>query len=95
MYFQYFLLLQKLAADFLSNYIFLAIGRVGSSTELIVQKVELVQEMEKRDLLVDLLRSQRANGFNGKVRFEYIFDKECFHLLSLLHECPVRSILFN
>ena len=61
-------MLQKLAADFLSNYIFLAIGRVGSSTELIVQKVELVQDMDKRNHLVDLLRSQRVNGLNGKVR---------------------------
>ncbi|XP_028764319.1 DEAD-box ATP-dependent RNA helicase 11 [Neltuma alba] len=65
--------IQKLAADFLSNYIFLAIGRVGSSTELIVQKVELVQDMDKRDHLVDLLRSQRVNGFNGKQALTLVF----------------------
>ena len=29
--------IQRLAADFLHNYIFLAVGRVGSSTDLIVQ----------------------------------------------------------
>ncbi|MBA0827405.1 hypothetical protein Goarm_012188 [Gossypium armourianum] len=54
--------IQRLASDFLSDYIFLAVGRVGSSTDLIVQKVELVQEMDKRSHLLDLLRSQRSNA---------------------------------
>ncbi|KAI9080428.1 hypothetical protein K1719_037542 [Acacia pycnantha] len=65
--------IQKLAADFLSNYIVLAIGRIGSSTELIVQKVELVQDMDKRDHLLDLLHSQRVNGFNGKKALTLVF----------------------
>jgi len=34
--------IQRLAADFMSNYIFLAVGRVGSSTDLIVQHIEYV-----------------------------------------------------
>ncbi|KAG4189697.1 hypothetical protein ERO13_A08G239000v2 [Gossypium hirsutum] len=54
--------IQRLASDFLSDYIFLAVGRVGSSTDLIVQRVELVQEMDKRSHLLDLLRSQRSNA---------------------------------
>ncbi|KAK8698431.1 hypothetical protein V6N13_114549 [Hibiscus sabdariffa] len=54
--------IQRLASDFLSDYVFLAVGRVGSSTDLIVQRVELVQEMDKRNHLLDLLRSQRSNG---------------------------------
>lgn len=35
--------IQALAADFLQNYIFLTVGRVGSSTELIKQEVIYVQ----------------------------------------------------
>lgn len=54
--------LQRLASDFLSNYVFLTVGKVGSSTELIVQKIELVQDTEKRNLLVDLLRRNVSNG---------------------------------
>ncbi|KAK8568700.1 hypothetical protein V6N13_106595 [Hibiscus sabdariffa] len=54
--------IQRLASDFLSDYVFLAVGRVGSSTDLIVQRVELVQEMDKRNHLLDLLHSQRSNG---------------------------------
>jgi len=61
------LMTQKLASDFLSDYIFLSVGRVGSSTELIVQKIELVQDTDKRDKLVDHLCGQKVHGTNGKV----------------------------
>ncbi|KAL5975804.1 DEAD-box ATP-dependent RNA helicase 37 [Asimina triloba] len=58
--------IQRLASDFMSNYIFLAVGRVGSSTDLISQRVEFVPEMEKRSHLMDLLHAQRDNGNCGK-----------------------------
>lgn len=67
-------MLQKLASDFLSNYIFLAVGRVGSSTELIVQKIELVHDTDKRSHLVDLLRRQGAHGAHGKVKIQFFLD---------------------
>jgi ATP-dependent RNA helicase DDX3X len=59
--------IQRLASDFLSNYIFLAVGRVGSSTDLIVQRVEFVHDSDKRSHLMDLLHAQRENGNQGKV----------------------------
>ncbi|TKY54877.1 DEAD-box ATP-dependent RNA helicase 52 [Spatholobus suberectus] len=65
--------IQKLASDFLSNYIFLSVGRVGSSTELIVQKIELVQDTEKRDHLIDHLRRQKVHGANGKHALTLVF----------------------
>ncbi|KAF8034462.1 hypothetical protein BT93_C0695 [Corymbia citriodora subsp. variegata] len=57
--------IQRLASDFLSDYIFLAVGRVGSSTDLIAQKVEFVDDRNKRSYLLDLLRSQAKNGCLG------------------------------
>ena len=48
-------ILQILARDFLHEYIFLAIGRVGSTSENITQKVLWVEEVEKRAFLLDLL----------------------------------------
>jgi len=48
--------IQKLASDFLDNYIFLRVGRVGSATQNVLQKFEIVQEGDKRSFLVDLLR---------------------------------------
>ena len=44
-----------LARDFLHDYIFLAIGRVGSTSENITQKIVWVEEQDKRDFLLDLL----------------------------------------
>ncbi len=49
--------IQKLAGDFLDNYIFLCVGRVGSTTESITQRVEHVQGHDKRTFLVDIISS--------------------------------------
>ncbi|KAK9836174.1 hypothetical protein WJX81_006875 [Elliptochloris bilobata] len=49
--------IQRLAADFLHNYIFLAVGRVGSSTDLIVQHIEYVNPNDKRQVLLDLINT--------------------------------------
>ncbi|CAN8286818.1 unnamed protein product [Cochlearia groenlandica] len=65
--------IQRLAADFLANYIFLAVGRVGSSTDLIVQKVEFVLDSDKRSHLMDLLHAQRENGIQGKQALTLVF----------------------
>lgn len=65
--------IQRLASDFLSKYIFLAVGRVGSSTDLIVQRVEFVQESDKRSHLMDLLHAQRENGTHGKQSLTLVF----------------------
>ncbi|CAJ0947027.1 unnamed protein product, partial [Mesorhabditis belari] len=48
--------IQVLAQDFLlPDYVFLAVGRVGSTSENIMQKVVWVEEPEKRSYLMDLL----------------------------------------
>lgn len=50
-----------LARDFLHDYIFLAIGRVGSTSENITQKVVWVEEHDKRSFLLDLLDAAGLN----------------------------------
>ncbi|AET41577.1 DEAD-box ATP-dependent RNA helicase DED1 Ecym_8298 [Eremothecium cymbalariae DBVPG len=47
--------IQHLAADFLKDYIFLSVGRVGSTSENITQKVLYVEDLDKRSVLLDLL----------------------------------------
>lgn len=49
--------IQMLARDFLENYIFLAVGRVGSTSENITQKIVWVEEHDKRSFLLDLLNA--------------------------------------
>jgi len=53
--------IQMLARDFLHDYIFLAIGRVGSTSENITQKVVWVEEQDKRSFLLDLLDAAGLN----------------------------------
>ena len=49
--------IQMLARDFLQDYLFLAVGRVGSTSENITQKVLWCEEENKRSLLLDLLEA--------------------------------------
>jgi len=44
----------------LTDYVFLAVGRVGSATENVTQKVEYVGEQDKRDRLVKLLTENKG-----------------------------------
>ena len=55
-----------LAKDFLHDYIFLAVGRVGSTSENITQKVVWVEEEEKRSSLLDLIQT---NGSYNIISF--------------------------
>lgn len=47
--------MQILARDFLKDYVFLSVGRVGSTSENITQKVEFVEDQDKRSALLDIL----------------------------------------
>lgn len=49
--------IQMLAGDFLKDYVFLSVGRVGSTSENITQTILQIDEREKRHYLVDILRS--------------------------------------
>ncbi|KAJ3225175.1 DEAD-box ATP-dependent RNA helicase, partial [Clydaea vesicula] len=51
--------IKLLAEDFLKEYVFLTVGRVGSTSDTIVQKIEYVEEMEKRGALLDLLQKDQ------------------------------------
>jgi ATP-dependent RNA helicase DDX3X len=49
--------IQMLARDFLKDYVFLSVGRVGSTSENITQKIEYVEDDDKRSVLLDILHS--------------------------------------
>jgi superfamily II DNA/RNA helicase len=56
--------IQELASDFLSNYIFLAVGRVGSTSENITQTILWVNEHDKRSHLLDLLSQEGSPDYS-------------------------------
>lgn len=49
--------IKLLAAEFLNDYVFLSVGRVGSTSENIQQNILQVQDHEKRQYLMDMLRA--------------------------------------
>ncbi|XP_017058487.1 ATP-dependent RNA helicase bel isoform X1 [Drosophila ficusphila] len=89
--------IQELASDFLSNYIFLAVGRVGSTSENITQTILWVYEPDKRSYLLDLLSSIRDGPEYSKDSLTLIFvetKKGADSLEEFLYQCnhPVTSI---
>lgn len=75
-----------LAKDFLHDYIFLAVGRVGSTSENITQKVVWVEDEEKRSSLLDLLHSNGPESLTlvfvetkkGADALDYFLSREGF-----------------
>ena len=54
--------IQMLARDFLKEYVFLSVGRVGSTSENITQKIEYVEDRDKQSVLLDVLAVMPKNG---------------------------------
>lgn len=65
--------IQRLAADFMHNYIFLSVGRVGSSTDLIVQHIEYVAANDKRQVLLDLIATVEVREWSNAFAFACLF----------------------
>jgi ATP-dependent RNA helicase DDX3X len=47
--------IQRLAGDFMKDYIFLAVGRVGAASKDVTQRVEWVEQNDKVDFVVEFL----------------------------------------
>jgi len=47
--------IQKLAEDFLYGYVFLKVGRIGSTTESITQRIRWIEDVDKKQALLDLI----------------------------------------
>jgi ATP-dependent RNA helicase DDX3X len=54
--------IQRLAADFMKDYIFLAVGRVGAASKDVVQKIEYVEHHDKIHYLVQFLNQCEDSG---------------------------------
>ncbi|ORX86925.1 DEAD-domain-containing protein, partial [Anaeromyces robustus] len=65
--------IQILARDFLKDYIFLTIGRVGSTSENITQTIEYVEEDEKDSLLMDILAAEEAQTKENELHLTLVF----------------------
>lgn len=74
--------IQMLARDFLKDYIFLSVGRVGSTSENITQRVMYVEDDEKRSALLDILSSGDQGLTLVFVETKRMADALCDFLMS-------------
>ena len=86
--------MQILARDFLKDYIFLSVGRVGSTSENITQKIEYVEDADKRSVLLDILASEGKTGTCG-LTLVFVETKRMADMLSeflMNNRLPATSI---
>ncbi|KAL1449982.1 hypothetical protein WDU94_002446 [Cyamophila willieti] len=87
--------IQLLAKEFLYRYIFLAIGRVGSTSENITQRILWIDELDKRSCLLDLLISPQEEPGEDSLTLVFVETKKgADQLEDFLHHngFPVTSI---
>ncbi|KAH7924300.1 DEAD-domain-containing protein [Leucogyrophana mollusca] len=83
--------IQMLARDFLKDYIFLSVGRVGSTSENITQKIEFVEDNDKRSVLLDIIASEPPGGLT----LVFVETKRMADMLSdflMANRLPATSI---
>jgi ATP-dependent RNA helicase DDX3X len=83
--------IQVLARDFLKEYVFLSVGRVGSTSENITQKIEYVEDHDKRSVLLDIIASEAPGGLT----LVFVETKRMADMLSdflLNNRIPATSI---
>ncbi|KAF7732857.1 DEAD-box ATP-dependent RNA helicase [Apophysomyces ossiformis] len=83
--------IQNLAQDFLKEYVFLSVGRVGATSENITQKILQVEEPDKPSTLLDILKAEDTKGLTLIfVETKRKADSLCDYLLS--EHLPATSI---
>ena len=62
--------IQELAAEFLSNYVFIVVGMVGAANADVQQLVEVVEKFEKKNRLLavleDLKQTKGTSDFHNQ-----------------------------
>ncbi|KAJ2049974.1 DEAD-box ATP-dependent RNA helicase [Coemansia sp. RSA 922] len=83
--------IQMLARDFLKDYIFLSVGRVGATSENITQRIEYVEDEDKLSVLLDILTS----GDTSRLTLVFVETKRMADRLSedlLYNNIPASAI---
>ena len=82
--------IQVLAGMFLHDYVFLSVGRVGSTSSNISQKVEYVEDADKRSVLLDILRTHAGGLTLIFTETKRMADQLCEFLIN--QNLPATSI---
>merc|ERR1712037_202402 len=90
--------IQKMAFEFLSDdYLFLGIGRVGGACKDVAQKFEQVEQYDKREKLLNIIRESQGKH-NGTIKKTLVFVEtkkdcrfSCLIYVSVQGECHIDS----
>ena len=61
--------IQKLAADFLNDYLFLTVGRFGGANTDVKQEVHQISKCEKRNKLCEVVRTDSEYRFDAFTKY--------------------------
>ena len=78
--------IQRLAAEFLNDYVFLTVGKVGGASFDIEQVIEEVSEADKRDKLVEILGSEGKSATISSLVNDYFCNWISLHSFSNNHK---------
>ena len=82
--------IQKLAATFLRDYVFVTVGRVGSTNKSILQQVLYVEEDDKHEQLLNILRS--VEGGLALIFVQTKLEADTLEHFLTKHSLPATSI---
>lgn len=83
--------IQRLAGDFMKNYVFVAVGRVGAASKDVTQRVEWVEQQDKVQFVIDFLtrvpeglvlvfvETKRGADYLEEVLMRYNFPASSIH----------------
>ncbi|CEM21907.1 unnamed protein product [Vitrella brassicaformis CCMP3155] len=83
--------IQRLAADFLEDYIMVTIGRVGSTNEFIRQRLQYAEDRDKQRTIQKILEDQTEEGLS-LVFVETKRGADALEHYLLMHQFPATSI---
>lgn len=81
--------------DFLDNYIFLAVGRVGSTSENITQKVVWVPEEDKRSFLLDILDAAGLGIDSTSNKGDSVASTIHLYDLNMFYKCKIKNMRYS
>ena len=82
--------IQQLASDFLSDYVFLTVGRVGSTNDFITQRFVWVEEQKKKAFLLGMMLCKDVGSTLVFVNHKQ--DANSLGVLLKAHGIPANSI---
>jgi ATP-dependent RNA helicase DDX3X len=83
--------IQRLAGDFMKNYVFVAVGRVGAASKDVTQRIEWVEQQDKVQFVIDFLtrvpeglvlvfvETKRGADYLEEVLMRYNFPASSIH----------------